>query len=329
MGSLIRAMRMLAVVVAALAAVAASGQPAPGMHRIAFVNVGDAAPNAVNAAAFRRGLADLGYVEGRNIEIDFAWGGQNESAMPRIAGEALRRKPEIVVSTGGPVTIRAVKAATASVPVVFITGDPLAEGLIDSYAKPGHNLTGLAVLAGDLDAKRLELLTQISPNAKRIAMIWNPAQQRIDEIVRNVDAAAARLHVTLLRYPARDRKELSATLAAISGTRPDALLVVADPMLGFEREQIVAFARAQRLPGVYFWREFAELGGLATYGTNLASVYRRAATYVDRILKGAKPGDLPVEQPTTFDLVVNRSAARELGITIPPVVLQRADIVLP
>ncbi len=325
----IHAMRVLVFVAAALSMAAASGQPAPGMHRIAFVNIGDAAPNAVNVAAFRRGLADLGYTEGRNIEIDFAWGGQNEAAMPRVVDDVLRRQPKIIVSTGGPVTIRAVKAATTTVPVVFITGDPLAEKLVDSYATPGHNLTGLAVLAGDLDAKRLELLTQIAPKAKRIAMIWNPAQQRIDEIMRNVDTAAARLQVTLLRHPARNRKELSETLAAIAGTRPDALLVVADPMLGFEREQIVAYARSQRLPGVYFWREFAELGGLASYGTNLASVYRRAATYVDRILKGARPMDVPVEQPATFDLVINRTAARELGITIPPILLLRADEVLP
>ena len=180
------------------------------------------------------------------------------------------------------------------------------------------------MLAGDLDAKRLELLTQISPKAKRIAMIWNPAQQRIDEIIRNVDAAAARLHVTLLRYPARDRTELSATLAGFPAPGPTRCWSwrIRCSVSSARRSWP---SRAQRLPGVYFWREFAELGGLASYGTNLASVYRRAATYVDRILKGAKPGELPVEQPTTFDLVVNRSAARELGITLPPVVLQRAD----
>lgn len=314
---------------AAVLVVQAFAQPAPGFHRIAFVNVGDAASNAVNVAAFREGLAALGYVEGRNLAIDLAYGEQDIDAMPRIVREALARKPALLVSTGGPYTIRAVKDAKPAVPVVFITGDPVAEGIVANYAKPGGNLTGLAVLAGDLDAKRLELLQQIVPRAKRVAMLWNPTQPQIEGILQNVEQAAARLGIDLERFPARNGAEVAVAFPAIARAKADALLVVADPMLGFERESIVAFARAQRLPGMYFWREFAELGGLASYGTNLASVYRSAARYVDRILKGNRPGDLPIEQPNTFDLVLNASAARELELAFPPTFLQRADEVLP
>lgn len=306
----------------------AAAQPAAGTHRIAFVNIGDAASGAVNVAAFRAGLAALGYVEGRNLVIDFRWADQDEAALPGLIADLVRKGPAVILSTGGPVTLRAVKGAVTKIPVVFTTGDPVAEGAVASYAKPGGNLTGLAVLAGDLDAKRLELLAQLAPRAQRIAVVWNPAQPRIEPIMRNVDAAARRLGVTLQRWPAGNRRDLERAFAAIANAKPDALLVVADPTLGFERERIVEFARAQRLPGVYFWREFAELGGLASYGTNLASVYRRAATYVDRILKGARPADLPVEQPTTFDLVINARTAKELGVAIPAPLLARADEVI-
>lgn len=319
---------ILGMFVGLVAPFGAAGQPAPGMHRIGFINSGPPGPNAKNVAAFRAGMADLGYVEGRNLEIVFRWGEQKVDRLPVLANELAGAKTEVIVSTGGAPTVRAVKAATSTIPIVFITGNPIAEQIVPSLARPGGNLTGLAVLAGDLEAKRLEMLKLMLPRAKRIAVIWNPSQPYVEGIVQSVEAAARRLDMTLLLWKARNPQELERAFSEIVEAKPEALYVVADPVLGFDRDRIVNFASKNHLPGIYFWREFAEIGGLASYGTNLSAVYRRAATYVDKILKGAKPGDLPIEQPTTFELVINRATAKALGITIPPAVLQRADEVI-
>jgi len=323
-----RILALLCMFGACIAVSGAAGQPAPGKHVVGFINSGPSAVNAKNVAAFRAGMAELGYVEGRNLEIVFRWAEQRTDLLPTLASELVAMKPEVIVSTGGAPTVRAVKAATATVPIVFITGNPVVEQIVPSLARPGGNLTGFAVLAGDLEAKRLEMLKLLLPRAKRIAIVWNPAQPYVADIVQNVEAAARRLDMTLIQWKARSRQELELAFAEIAEAKADALFVVADPLLGFERDRIVNFANRNHLPGIYFWREFAETGGLASYGTNLAAVYRRAATYVDKILKGAKPGDLPIEQPTTFELVINRATAKALGITISPAVLQRADEVI-
>lgn len=320
--------QFLLVLGAIVAASGAAGQPAPGMHRIGFINAGPAGPNAKYVAAFLAGMADLGYVEGRNLEIDFAWGDQKVERLPALANEIISRKPAVIVSTGGPPAVRAVRSATTTIPIVFITGDPIAEQIVPSLARPGGNLTGFAVLASDLEAKRLEILKLMLPRAKRIAVVSNPSPPYAQDIMQSVEAAARRLDLTLLPWKARNAQELEHAFAEIPATKPDALFVVADAILGFERERIVNFANKNRLPGIYFWREFAEFGGLASYGTNLSAVYRRAATYVDKILKGARPGELPIEQPTTFELVLNRSTAKSLGVVIPPSVLQRVDDVI-
>jgi putative ABC transport system substrate-binding protein len=323
--------RRIALLIAVTALVAAWGvtaQPAPGKHVVGFINSGPPGPNAKNVAAFKAGMAELGYVEGRNLEIVFRWAEQRPDRLPALANELVGMKPEVIVSTGGAPTVRAVKAATATIPIVFITGNPVAEQIVPGLARPGGNLTGFAVLAGDLEAKRLEMLKLLLPRAKRIAIVWNPAQPYVDDNVQNVEGAARRLDMTVIKWKAKNRQELELAFAEIAAAKADALFVVADPVLGYERERIVNFANKNQLPGIYFWREFAEIGGLASYGTNLAAVYRRAATYVDKILKGAKPGDLPIEQPTTFELVINRATAKALGITISPAVLQRADEVI-
>jgi putative ABC transport system substrate-binding protein len=306
----------------------ASAQPAPGKHLVGFLNLGPPGPNAKNVAAFRAGLADLGYVEGRNLEIAFRWADQKADRLPALASELVALKPAVIVSTGGPPTVHALKEATATIPVVFITGDPVTEKIVPNLARPGGNLTGLSVLAGELEAKRLEMLKLMLPRTKHVAIIWNPAQPYADAVMQGVEAGARRLGLTLLPWKATNPKELDAAFAGIAEAKADALFIVSDPFLGFERERIVKFATANRLPGIYFWREFAEIGGLASYGTNLAAAYRRVATYVDKILKGARPGDLPIEQPTTFELVINRTTAKSLGITIPPTLLQRADDVI-
>ena len=323
-----RRISLLLTIGGIVAACGAAGQPAPGRHVIGFINSGPPGPNAKNVAALRAGLADLGYVEGRNLEIVFRWGEQKIDQLPVLANELVALKPELIVSTGGPPVVRAVKAATSTIPVVFITGDPVTEQIVPNLARPGGNLTGLSVLAGELEAKRLEMLRLMLPHARRIAVIWNPAQPYAEGILRSVEAAARRLDMTLLPWKATDRAELELAFAGIAEAKADALFIVSDPVLGFERDRIVNFATRNHLPGIYFWREFAEIGGLASYGTNLTAAYRRVATYVDKVLKGAKPGDLPIEQPTIFELVINRTTAKALGIAIPQSVLQRADDVI-
>ena len=331
MGKVMRGAWVLSVLglAATLSSAAFAADPVPGTHRVAFINSGPAAANVANFAAFKQGLAEHGYVEGRNLVLDVRWANSNPASLPGIVEEVLLAKPRVIISTGGPATIGAIKAATTSVPVVFVSGDPVAEKIVSNFARPGGNLTGFAVLAGELEAKRLEVLRDLLPRAKRIAVIWNPSQVSIEPIVQAVEAAATQLDFTLVQWRARNPSELDVAFGEIAKAKVDALFVIADPVLGFERERIVVFARKNQLPAIYFWREFVEIGGLASYGANLSDVYRRIGGYVDRILKGQKPGDLPIQQPTQFELVVNRDAARELGIAIPSAVLQRADKVLP
>ena len=306
----------------------ASGQQATKVYRIAFINSGSPAVNAENVAAFRTGLAERGYVEGRNVVVEYRWADGVIERLPGIVNEVLNLKPDVIVSTGGPPTIAALKSAATSIPVVFITGDPIAENIVPSLSRPGGNLTGLSVMQADLEPKRLELLKQTAPNAKHIGVIWNPMQPTMAAVLNDIQVAASRLNMTLLMAKAGNATELDEALSAIAAAKVDGIFVVTDAVLGWERARIVDFALKHRLPGVYFWREFAELGGLMSYGTSLPAVYRRAAVPVDKILKGAKPADLPIEQPTTFELVINLKTAKELGITTPPSLLQRADEVI-
>ena len=304
----------------------ALGQDPP--RRVAFINVGTAAANESNVNAFRAGMRELGYADGRTLVVDYRWADGRIDRLPGLVNELLSVKPAVILSSGGLPTILAVKAATTTVPVVFITGDPVAEGIVSSMAKPGGNLTGLAVLAEEVEPKRLELLREVLPKARRIAVVWNPAQRFSQRTLGAFTSNAQRLGLVVQAWEARDGSELEEAFRGISAAQFDALAVMPDPVLGFERTRIVDFALKNRLPGIYFWREFAQIGGLLSYGTNLSAAYHRAATYVDRILKGAKPGDLPIEQPTTFELVVNLKTAKALGITIPASLLARADEVI-
>jgi putative tryptophan/tyrosine transport system substrate-binding protein len=319
-------------VLAALAAAAgvslyvpgAWAQPQPRIRRIAFVNVGPPQPMVPNVAAFRQGLEELGYAEGRDVAIDYFWAHNQVERLPSLVNEMLATRPEVILCSGGPPTIRAVKQATSSVPVVFITGDPVGENIVPSLAHPGGNLTGMAVM-NYFDDKRVQLLREVLPKARTVAVLWNPDGFRASRDAA-IDAAS-RVGLTLEWYMARNDPEIDAALVAIAARRPDALLLMGDPVIGFRRKQIVAFAQAKRIPGMYFWREFVEDGGLISYSPNLPAAFHRAATHVDKILKGAKPADLPVELPTTFELVVNLSAAKALGIVFPKSVLVAADVV--
>ena len=305
----------------------ASGQVSRKVRRIGFINVGPAAPNAPNVAAFREQLRELGYADGRNLAIDFRWGDGHVERLPSLIGDLLEKKPEVILSGGGPPTIRALKAATNAVPVVFITGDPVNEGIVTSLSHPGGNLTGFALIAGSIEGKRMDLLREALPKTRRVAIIWNPATADARTGHDDAKRAAAKLGLEPDWYEARSGPELQQALASIPVGKVDALLVLADSVLGFERTRIVEFAKQNRLPGVYFWREFVQDGGLMSYGASLTAIYGRAARYVDKILKGTKPADLPIEQPTTFELVVNLRTAKELGIDIPKSLLVRADVI--
>ena len=305
-----------------------AAQPAPGMHRIAYVNVGPEAPNASNVAAFREGLREWGYIEGRNVVIDFRWGDGRVERLPGLIRDLLELKPDLVFSGGGQPTILAVKAATATVPVVFITGDPVAEGVVASLSHPGGNLTGFAALAQDLEGKRLEMLRELLPGARRIALIWNPATPASVKSKQAAEATSLRLGLSVQWFEARNPGELQKALAAIPPDGLDAMMLLADPVLGFQRPQILAAAAQRRLPAVYFWREFVVEGGLMSYGTNLTAVYRHAARYADKIFHGVKPADLPIEQPATFELVINLNTAKTLGLAVPQSLLLRADEII-
>ena len=307
---------------------AAQAQPAPGMHKIGFVNVGPAGPNAANLAAVKAGLAELGYVEGKNLELIVRWADGRPERLPALVAEIIATKPKLILSTGGPVTTKAVVAGAPNFPVVFIAGSPLLEQLVSNLARPGGQLTGIAVLASQLESKRLELLKQLVPKVKRVGMIWNPDGVGMQEYTNDVELTAKRLKLELVDVRARTVAELDQALADVEKARVDALFVVSDPVLGFERKRIVDFAMAQKLPGIYFWREFAEIGGLASYGANLPAVYRRLGYYADKILKGTKPGDLPIEQPTQFAFVINSTTAAALKIPISPELMLRADEVI-
>ncbi len=303
-------------------------QPASGMHRLGFINVGPAGPNTANLAALKAGLAELGYVEGKNLELIVRWAENRPERLPALVAEIMATKPKLILSTGGTVTTKAVVAGAPNFPVVFISGNPLREQLVSNLARPGGQLTGIAVLASQLESKRLELLKQLVPKVKRVGMIWNPDGIGMQDYSKDVELAAKRLNLDMVDVRARTVAELDQALADVAKARVDALFVLSDPVLGFERKRIIDFAIAQKLPGIYFWREFAEIGGLASYGANLPDVYRRLGFYTDKILKGAKPGDLPIEQPTQFAFVINSTTAASLKIQISPELMLRADEVI-
>lgn len=314
----------LAMVVAATPAASREGR----VYRIGYLGSGSLAASGRWLVAFRDGLRKLGYVDGENIAIDYQWAEGRLERVPGLAEILISHKPEVIVGFGGAQVTQALKSATATIPVVFLTDDPVAEGIVDSMARPGGNLTGVSVLSVDLEAKRVELIKEALPQAMRIAALHNPDSPRARDNLATVRAAAAKLGLDVAVGEARSIDEVDGALAQLADAKTDALLVMTDPMLNTQRDRIVAFAARRRLPGFYFWREFTEAGGLISYGPSLGEMHRRMAAYVDKIFKGEKPGDLPIEQPTRFELVVNLKAARPLGITLPLPLLARADEVI-
>ena len=277
---------------------------------------------------FLQALRELGYVEGRNITIERRSGAGAPDRLATVAAELVRLKVDILVTLGTPAT-RAAKQATQTIPIVMIAvADPRQTGLVTSFARPGGNITGLTILGPELAAKRLQLLKEVVPGVSRVAFLWNPANPGTAVNLENVQAGARALKVAVQSVAVRSPTELESAFAAMMKERPDAFMMTADPMHLLHTNWIVDFVNRSRLPAVYQVRESVVAGGLMSYGTSRADLFRRAATYVDKMLKGAKPADLPIEEPTQFQLVVNLKTAKALGLTVPRSLLLRADEVI-
>jgi putative ABC transport system substrate-binding protein len=279
--------------------------------------------------AFRQKLRDLGHVDGENIVIEYRWAEGQDDRLPNLATELVRLMPDIIVTTGTPSTLAAMQA-TKTIPIVMASaGDPVGAGLVASLARPGGNVTGFTILGPELEGKRLELLKQAVPELSRVAVLWNPSNPAIVSYFETIKNAGRALRISLDPVAeVRRADELDSAFFAIASARPHALAVLADRFLLAHRKQIVEFAAAKRLPGMYPYREYVDAGGLMSYAPSNIELFRGAATYVDKILKGAKPGDLPVQEPTKFELIVNLKNAKVIGIDVPTSVLLRADEVI-
>jgi putative ABC transport system substrate-binding protein len=281
--------------------------------------------------AFRQGLRDLGYVEGRNVVIEYRWAEGKFERLPALAAELVALKVDVILATTVLAAVAA-KQAVKTIPIVFFAAaDPIGSGLVTSLARPGGNVTGLSVLSPELIGKRLEHLKQAVPGVSRVAVLWEPGGggERTDkDMLKRAEVAGQALGMRLQYVEARGPADFDRAFSDMTRAHADALTVLPSPMFFNERRRLVDLAAKHRLPAGYPWREGADAGGLMSYGPSIADLYRRAATYVDKILKGAMPGDLPVEQPTKFELVINRKTAKALGLTIPQSLLQRADEVI-
>jgi putative ABC transport system substrate-binding protein len=306
----------------------AEAQQPKKVPRIGYLTAASLAAIAERTEAFQQGLRELGYVEGKNIVIELRYAEGKLEHLPTLAAELVRLKVDVIVTAGSRATGPA-KAATVTIPVVMAQdGDPVANGFIASLAKPGGNITGLAQLAPEISGKRLELLKEIVPKLSRAAVFGTSTTPGNAQTLREVELAAKAFGVQLQYLEVRDPKDVEIAFRAASKGLADAVLVLPSFLFIFQRKQLVDLAVKSRLPAIYDRREFVEAGGLMTYGVSLTDLDRRAATYVDKILKGAKPAELPVEQPTKFELVINLKAAKQIGVTIPPNVLARADKVI-
>jgi ABC-type uncharacterized transport system substrate-binding protein len=292
------------------------------MPVVGYLNTASPGPFSSSLAAFHQGLSETGWVEGQNVAIEYRWAEGRYDRLPALAVELVGRKVDVIV-TAGP-GAQAAKTATSTIPIVFISGDPVGSGLVASLARPGGNLTGVSILTVEMMAKRLELLSELVPQASMIALLVNPNNPTTEGVMRDVQDAA-RAKGVQLRVLKASTEGVFATLVQLGA---GALVVGPDPFFNSHREQLVTLASRHAVPAIYPWRELAAVGGLITYGPSLTAASRQMGIYAGRILKGAKPADLPVQQPTTFELVVNLNTAKTLGLTVPPSILARADEVI-
>src|SRR5258706_8618201 len=308
-------------------AIAEAQQPNK-IPRLGYLAASTPSANSTRVDAFRQGLRELGYVEGKNIVIEFRFAEGQLDRVPALAAELVRLKVDVIV-TAGPTDTRAAKEATNTIPIVMTQdSDPVGSGFVASLARPGGNITGLSTLSPELSGKQLELLKETVPKLSLIAVLETSTEPGNAQALREVELAAEAFKVKLQYLDVRAATDIDAAFRAASKGRAEALLVLGSPILNAQRRQIIDLAVKSRLPTIYGKPEYVEDGGLIYYGTNYNDLFRRAATYVDKILKGAKPADLPVEQPTKFELVINLKSAKQIGLTIPQSVLYRADKVI-
>jgi ABC-type uncharacterized transport system substrate-binding protein len=317
----------LVAVLLALSFLAEAQQPAK-VHRIGLLAAPPASSMSARVEAFRQGLRELGYVEGKNIVIEWRYAEGKLDRQPDLAAELVRLKVDVII-TGGPLSTRDAKQATATIPIVMAFDfDPVGNGFVTSLARPGGNITGLSTLYPEISGKQLELLKEVVPKLSRVAVLGNSTVPGNAQALRETELAAGAFGVQLQYLEVQGPKDIESVFRAASKGRADAVLALASQLLTSHRKQLTELAVKSRFPAIYDRREFVEDGGLMSYGVSSTDLFRRAATYVDKILKGAKPGDLPVEQPRKFELIINLKAAKQIGVTIPPNVLARADRVI-
>jgi len=306
----------------------AVAQPSAKVYRMGWLAGTASTQEKIEMEALRAGLRELGYVEGKNIVIEYRWAEAKYDRLPELAAELVSLRVDVIV-TGGTAATQAAMQATTTIPIVMTaTGDPLRTGLVASLARPGGNVTGVTQLGAEIAGKRLQILIDTVPNVSRVAFLQNQANASHKPYFHDLQVAARGLGLTLQSVDVQEPGEFEKVFAAMMRERPNALLVTGDFVHRLRKAWIIDFAAKKRLPAMYQLKEYVEAGGLMSYGTSVRDNYRRAATYVDKILKGAKPADLPIEQPTAFELVINLKTAKALGLTIPPSLLARADQVI-
>jgi putative ABC transport system substrate-binding protein len=309
----------------------AYGQQAKKVPRIGYLSALDVATESNRAETIRQGLRELGYIEGQSIEIDYRYSERKIDRASELIAELVRLKVDIIVVAGGDPWIRVAKNTTKTIPIIMIGPglDPVEAGLIESLSRPGGNVTGITNIERELGGKRLELLKEVVPKIARVAILYEPAiPASVREVKEFLPVAARGLGLTIRSWELRDADDLDREFITLTKERPHGLYVLGGPLMTANHKRIVGLALKSRLPSVYLRKEFVDAGGLMSYGADLADSYRRVASYVDRILKGAKPAELPVEQPTKFEFIINLKAAKQIGLTIPPNVLVRADRVI-
>ena len=295
---------------------------------IGFLNSASPAAFAHFVAAFRRGLNEIGYVEGRNVAIEYRWAESQFDRLPGMASDLVRSQVAVIAATGSPAVAHAAKAATTSIPIVFLTGDPVRDGLVASLNRPGGNATGMGLFADVLAAKRLELLRELVPNSAVVGLLVDPGSPEATPQLSDAEAAARAIGQQIAVLSAGSEAEIDRAFVTLAEQRVGTLLVLGSAFFTSQRDKIVALAAQYRLPAIYEWREFSTAGGLISYGTSLADAYRQVGVYAGRILKGEKPADLPVLQPTKFELVINLKTAKSLGLTVPNKLIALADEVI-
>jgi putative ABC transport system substrate-binding protein len=321
---------IFAIVLILVGGVETRAQQQKKVPRIGYLSALEPARESARSKAIRLGLRELGYIEGQNLAIEYRYAEGKSNRAPELAAELVRLKVDIIVVAGGGPWIRAAKNATNTIPIIMVGvgDDPVEGGLVESLARPSGNVTGLTFLNRELGGKRLELLKEAVPKIARVAVLYDPALQNNILQLKEVESAARSLGLTVRSWDVRTGQGFERLFAALTKERPDGLYVPGGPLMTTNRNRIVGFALKNRLPSVYQNREAVDAGGLMSYAADETESYQRVAYYVDRILKGAKPGDLPVEQPTKFELVINLNTAKQIGVTIPPNVLARADRVI-